>query len=298
MHLVLFCHGQAPGSGADANPPHCRFCDQLEEPLPRSFLALTPSVIPQAPSNQFPLLAQQLPPTRTRRWHARLTSDTETRLGPIRVRDWTTVAKMPYVVPCFASLLVSRIRPELSPYLGSAQGCRTLFARVHLPFTPMSQQLSPRLDSTPNAHLSMCAGPLPETRHDRRFAAHLFSFQRRAPTVLATINAFGVAPLASMSSPVHAGRPASADCRPEKDFLFPSQTRSISFLTPRHRLISPERPPSWSSLLPQSPLVKMPCFHRQGRLPPTVIRRIDRLMPKSISQSRRASWQVAPPLRQ
>jgi hypothetical protein len=117
---------------------------------------------------------------------------------------------MPHIVSCFASLLVSRIRLELSPYLGSTRGSHTLFTRVHLLVTPMNQQLSPRLDPTPHAHLSMCVGPWPETCHDRCYATHLFSFQRRAPTNLATIFTSEVLPSsASMSSPVHAGQPAS-----------------------------------------------------------------------------------------
>jgi len=100
---------------------------------------------------------------------------------------------MPYIVSCFASLLVSRIRLELSPYLGSTRGSHTLFTRVPPLVTPMNQQLSPRLDPTPHAHLSMCVGPWPETCHDRCYATHLFSFQRRAPTNLATISTSEVA---------------------------------------------------------------------------------------------------------
>jgi hypothetical protein len=143
MHLVLLCHGHAPGPRADADPPHhSLFASNLsslyqESPCSDTFCHITGTVKPI--SNP----ARQLPPTRTRKWHARLTSDCRDAVKPNRFRVRPTVAKVPYVVPCFASLLVSRIRPELPPYLGSAQGCHTLFAQVRLPFTPMSSADSP-----------------------------------------------------------------------------------------------------------------------------------------------------------
>lgn len=174
---------------------------------------------------------------------------------------------MPCVVPCFASLLVSRICPKLSPYLGSVQGSRTLFTRVHLLFTPMSQQLFPRLDPTPNAHLSMCAGPWPETRHDRRFATHLFSFQRRAPTNLATIVIFEVALIHADELPSSRWETRfNPLTKPKKDFLFPSQIQSTDLLTPSHCFFDPERPPKQSGLLPKNTLVKT-VFLPQTRMP-------------------------------
>jgi hypothetical protein len=148
---------------------------------------------------------------------------------------------MPCVVPCFASLLVSRIRPELSPYLGSAQGSRTLFTRVHLPFTPMSQQLLPRLDPTPHAHLSMCVGPWPETRHDRRYATHLFSFQRRVPTVLVTTGISEVAPFHTSEQP--SSRQATRFNRligPERTFYSLPKSLNRSSDTPSSPLLIPK----------------------------------------------------------
>jgi hypothetical protein len=117
--------------------------------------------------------ARQLPPTRTRRRHARLTGDAETR------PDQTGLGISPPSPRCLTSYrvspacLVSRIGPELPLYLGSAQSCRTLFARVTPAVRANVQHIPPRLDPTPNAHLSVCAGPWPETRHDRPYAAHL-----------------------------------------------------------------------------------------------------------------------------
>jgi hypothetical protein len=70
----------------------------------------------------------------------------------------------------------------------------------------------------------MCVGPWPETRHDRRHATHLFSFQRRAPTNLVTISTSEVALFRVDEQPSSRWatrfRPIE---RLEKDLLFPLQ---------------------------------------------------------------------------
>ena len=155
----------------------------LYQELPRSdtFCRITGTIKPVS------LPARQLPPTRTRKWHARLTSNAQTRF------DQTVLGLGPPSPRCLTSYRVS----PACWFRELAQNLPRTLARfkVFVPFLPeflcrshqRDRHISPRLDPTPDAHLSMCVGPWSETRHDRPCAVHLFSFQRRVPSVLPTI---------------------------------------------------------------------------------------------------------------
>jgi len=150
---------------------------------------------------------------------------------------------VPHVVPCFASLWVSRIDLALPPYLGSAQGSRTLFARFRSLFAPTSSAPSPEArPATQRAPFDVRWPVVRDTSRPTLCSSPILFSKTSTRVACDYRSAFEVTFVHSGELP--GSRPATRFNRLtvcSQDLLFPSAHASTDFLAPRHRHLGTRR---------------------------------------------------------